>query len=207
MKLIRTDSREKKALRQAFLRFLPIPIVLVVIASVFISYSDYNDRKQQILSQQQDQIIAAMIDYRNHISDMTSITRNIETDAIDIPETGRMQHALETLFLSRIRQYPVIDEMSLLDINGMEILRVSRENGQLHLLDADMLMDQSNQAYYTEVTALSRHQFLFSGLDLNLDRGVLEIDPATGRTGTGTAHQYAVDFAAGNGPATSWLIF
>jgi len=49
MRRIKTDTREKKALRQAFLRFLPIPVAMILLASVLISYSDYDKRKQEII--------------------------------------------------------------------------------------------------------------------------------------------------------------
>jgi EAL domain-containing protein (putative c-di-GMP-specific phosphodiesterase class I) len=182
MRFIRTDTREKKALRQAFLRFLWVPLVLILFASVLIGYNEYDKRKHDIIHKQEQQIILAMIEYRNDISSMTSIIRNIMTDYIGLSGNGAGQSAYEALLLGSMAASPVIDEISFLDLDGMETLRASRLDGEPYIVPASELMDQSAQPYYREAIGIGRYQFLFSKLDLNLEQGVTEIDPVTGET-------------------------
>jgi EAL domain-containing protein (putative c-di-GMP-specific phosphodiesterase class I) len=180
MKLMKTDTREKKALRQAFLRFLPIPLVLILISSVIISYQDLVNHKKEILYRQQDQSIAAMIDYRNEISHLTSIVRTIESDYLTLAARGASNSDYEALFMENMLSYPFIDKLRILDINGMEILCLKQGDDSPYVVAAEDLQDKSMRHFYQEARVLGRHQFLFSGLDLNTDEGIIDIDPTTG---------------------------
>ena len=124
MRHIKTNTRERKALHQAFLRFLAIPVILAILSSVLIGYTEYHKRLHEILDLQHEQVIAAMIAYRNSISYMTAIARTIEADYADIAGNENPTDALESLYKYNLRQYPIIDSLRTLNLDGMETLRV-----------------------------------------------------------------------------------
>ena len=180
MRPIKTDTREKKALRQAFLRFLPIPVVLILLSSVLISYSGYDNRKQEIMLQQREQTVTAMISFRNYVSYLTSITRTVETDILDMADDETTAQPYEALLQSCIRQFPVIDSLRLLYLNVMETVRVSQVSGSPTAAPADELRDLSGWDFFQETETLSRYQYLYSNLAPDAEQGYVVLDPDTG---------------------------
>ncbi|HPJ01438.1 MAG TPA: EAL domain-containing protein [Candidatus Limiplasma sp.] len=180
MNFMQTVASEKKALRQAFIRFLPIPIVLVILCSLLISYDYFTTRRHMLVHEQQDYIVEAMIDYRDTISAMTSIMRTIETDYLSLTAKDAAQEDFVSLFMDNMILYPYIDKLRILDINGMEILRLNHDDGTPYVVSKENLQNKSERYFYDEAKVLGRHQYLFSALDLNMDNGIIEINPVTG---------------------------
>ncbi|MBN1777812.1 MAG: EAL domain-containing protein [Clostridiales bacterium] len=180
MSFMKTDASEKKALKQAFLRFLPIPLVVIILSSLLISFSYFNVKKHTLMHQQQDEIVSAMLDYRDYVSYMTSIVRTIESDYLALAARGDPETDFEDMFMSNMLEYPIIDKLQILDLNGMEILRLNQGDGAPYVVAEEDLQDKSDRYFYQETRVLGRHQFLFSALDLNIDNGVIDINPETG---------------------------
>ena len=181
MKITKLDAQERLAIRRAFFRFLVILLVLIFIASLLISYDWYQTRKHEIFHEQEEILISTMIDYRNYISYMTSIVRTIEAEHFTFATNNADHEIIKALFMEYMRNYPIIDKLRILDTHGMEILRLNQGNGSPYVVALENLQDQSSRYFYYEAQALNRHQFLFSALDLNMDNGVIDIDPLTGK--------------------------
>ena len=49
MAFLITDSREKKALRKAYIRFLPILAVVIILSSVLVSYDSFQNRNHNLM--------------------------------------------------------------------------------------------------------------------------------------------------------------
>ena len=171
MQYRRTGKRERKAFRQAALRFLMIPIFLSVLASVVLSLSAFDRRRQELYRQQQEQAITAMLHYRNYISYVTSIVRRIEVETVEILLDHGNGQTAEALFVTTMLQYPDFSSMRVLTPDGIEALHITRAGGVLHTAPDNMLQDQSSEAYYLETATLDRHQYLFSGLQTDSEPG------------------------------------
>ena len=178
----RTDARERKAIRRAFLRFLPFLVLLVLIASVLISFVNFTNTKHDIIDQQRSAIVAAMIDYRNNISDMTSIVHTIKLEYIELLGGDQSADAFEMLLVGTLQQYPMIEQLRVLDTDGMETLHAVRQNGEVYVVPPEKLLDKSDHDYFQETALLGTHQFLFSGLCLCMKDGQPAIDEITGLT-------------------------
>jgi len=178
--MMQTDASEKKVLKQAFLRFLAIPVILIVIFSLLISFSYFYTKKHTLMHQQLDEIVTAMLDYRDYVSGMTAIVRAIESDYLALAASGATDADIEALFMENMLQYPSIDKLRILDLAGMEILRLNQGDGSPYVVSQKDLQDKSDRNFYQETRLLGRHQFLFSALDLDIDNGVIGIDPETG---------------------------
>ncbi len=182
MRSTKTDASEKKALNRAFLRFLSIPIVLIMLSSLLISYNYFTVRRHTLMHEQLGTIVEAMIDYRDQVSAMTSIVRTIESDYLELAARQAPLTDYEALFMSNMLKYPDIDKLRILDLSGMEVLRLNQNDGDPYVVPIKDLQDKSDRYFFYEARVLGRHQFLFSALDLNMDNGVIEIDPETGLT-------------------------
>lgn len=181
MKFLKTDTRERKALRRAFVRFLPILAAAMLLSSVLVSYDSFHKKQHEIMHLQLDEIVVAMIAYRDDISSLTSIVRTIEADCIQWLGNQARTETAETILAGYIRQYPVIDQLVVLDSGGMETLRVEQAGGEAAVVPGADLRDQSGGDCYLETALLGKHQFLFSGLVLATENGGIAVDPDTGK--------------------------
>jgi EAL domain-containing protein (putative c-di-GMP-specific phosphodiesterase class I) len=181
MKAVDLDSREKRALKNAFRRFLPALLAAVAVVSVVTSYLHFLDERRLIVSKQQEMILDAQINYNNYITDLTSIVHSIEINYAQLVAGGE-SNEVETLFIDAIDKNPAIDQLRVLDLNGMEILRVNRGVPTPYVVPQSELQDKSDRYYYTETRLLGRNQFLFSALDLNVENNEIDLDPYTGLT-------------------------
>lgn len=181
MSINRIDTRERRAIQRAFFRFLPLLIFLFLPFSLLLSFRYYNTTKQTIISQQQSEVVDAMIDYRNYISYMTSIVRNIESDYIELVANDQQPDAFEALFVKNMQEYPIIGQLRMIDSDGMELIRMDRANGEPYAYPASKLQNKSDRYFYQETTLLGKHQFLFSVLNLYMENGEIQLDPATGQ--------------------------
>lgn len=69
---------------------------------------------------------------------------------------------------------PIYAQVRLLDVNGIERIRVDNINGEPSLIPEDQLQDKSNRYYFKEGLALSPGKTYTSPLDLNIERGKIE---------------------------------
>lgn len=93
--------------------------------------------------------------------DETALTENLD-------EIGK-------LFSAFSQNFGRYDQVRLLDVNGVEIVRVNLVNGQAILVAQDELQDQSNRPYYSETIGLANGDIYISALNLNRERGVIEV--------------------------------
>ena len=103
--------------------------MLVILSSLLISYNYFTAHRHMLVHEQQDYIVQAMIDYRDTISAMTSIMRTIESDYLSLTAKDSPQEDFVSLFMDNMLMYPYIDKLRILDINGMEILRLNHDDG------------------------------------------------------------------------------
>ncbi|WP_428325704.1 cache domain-containing protein [Nitrosopumilus sp.] len=70
---------------------------------------------------------------------------------------------------------PDIDQIRILDLTGMEILRINKENGQYEVVPDGQLQDKSHRYYFHEVLKLKPDEIYISQLDLNEESGRVEV--------------------------------
>ncbi len=92
-----------------------------------------------------------------------------------------MRRAVE-LFFSKLLEAnvthftPTFSQVRLLNLNGMEIVRVDLgENHEAKVSQLSQLQDKSNRYYYRESMELSENQIYMSPMDLNIEQDKIEI--------------------------------
>jgi EAL domain-containing protein (putative c-di-GMP-specific phosphodiesterase class I) len=174
------EVREKRALKNAYKRFLPILLIAIIVFSVLVSYIHFLNERKIVFDTQHKLISDAAINYNNYISNLTSIVRSIEVGYIELIAGGYSDAEINALFIKEMKSNPTIDQLRILDVDGREIIRINKGHPAPYVVPENELQDKSSRYYYTETKLLGRNQFLFSALDLNIENNEIEIDPDTG---------------------------
>lgn len=86
------------------------------------------------------------------------------------------KESLQSLFLNVANTSDNIMQLRYLDKNGMEIIRVNRDDYALdaYIVDDNKLQDKSYRYYFKEIISTEEDVFWYSKLDLNIERGIIE---------------------------------
>jgi PAS domain S-box-containing protein len=88
------------------------------------------------------------------------------------PETVQR---LERDYAAFARAYPYIYQVRFLSASGREMVRVDRRDGQLYTVPTHELQDKSDRYYLHDAISLEPGQIYVSPLDLNIERGQVEL--------------------------------
>lgn len=81
---------------------------------------------------------------------------------------------LEKDFLNFLNVSIQYDQIRLLDINGMEIIRCNYNNGDPVIVPRNELQDKSDRYYYKDISGLGWDETYISPFDLNIENGKIE---------------------------------
>jgi len=91
------------------------------------------------------------------------------------PDEPRSRADVEALFASYVREDWAYDQLRLIDVHGMERVRVSRAPEGPRAVPLEGLQDKSGRDYVVETLNLLAGQTWISRMELNADRGVVEV--------------------------------
>lgn len=129
----------------------------------------------EAMSKQTLDVFARIEAYLVHASKLYSVKHFLKSEA------PQMRKEVERFFANLIttnakRYAPRFDQIRLLDLNGMERVRVDLSgDNDAEICRTDKLQDKSNRYYFNESIALSENQIYISPLDLNMEKGKIEI--------------------------------
>jgi PAS domain S-box-containing protein len=104
------------------------------------------------------------------LSDLANAIRQ-SGEAVPAEAVQRLQRD----YAAFARAYPYIYQVRFLSASGREIVRVDRRNGSLVTVPAAELQDKSDRYYLHDALSLEAGQVYVSPLDLNIERGQVEI--------------------------------
>ncbi|MGD9212993.1 MAG: PAS domain S-box protein, partial [Desulfobacteraceae bacterium] len=78
-------------------------------------------------------------------------------------------------FLVFCRSKGIYDQIRLLDIDGMEIIRINHNNDNPFIVSQDQLQSKQDRYYFKESLQLKEGNIYISPLDLNVEHGKVEI--------------------------------
>lgn len=90
------------------------------------------------------------------------------SEVTDVTEMGRD-------FVDFLATHPVYDQMRWIDVDGRERVRVDLKNGKPVVLPAESLQNKGDRYYFAETMLLQPGEVYISELDLNVERGVVEV--------------------------------
>lgn len=91
-----------------------------------------------------------------------------------IEKDASSRGGLEKDFLALAASNAFYHQIRLLDMNGIETVRVDRHAGKLATVSSRSLQNKSGRYYFSEAMKLSQGQLYISPLDLNVENGVVE---------------------------------
>jgi len=85
--------------------------------------------------------------------------------------------ALKREYVSFALSKPLYDQIRLLDESGREVVRVNRRGDELEVVEAPYLQSKGSRYYFRDAIALPPGEIYVSPLDLNVERGEIELPP------------------------------
>lgn len=117
----------------------------------------------ELISREVDRVRADVL----FLADQTSVRQYMDGDASRLEEV-KMQFAQ---FVDRKQTY---DQIRLLNLNGLETIRVNYARGRIVFVDESELQDKSDRYYFQESLTLDQDEVFVSEFDLNLEHGQIE---------------------------------
>jgi len=177
------DIRNLRNLRgwqftQRFLR-LCVPLVLVLVAVLWLLYRtqaaatltiiQVSERQSiQLASQTIDAVFGVLRGDALYLAEHIALQEWLDTDDI-----WTRSHLIADFF-AFTRHRHLYDQISLLDENGQEVVRINWNDGQPIVVPAEQLQNKWAQSYVQNTLALNEKTVLMSPFDLNIEQDVIE---------------------------------
>ncbi len=169
----------KAAPYPALLAYL-LPYALLLTAGfVLFLVMDYGHQKELLKAHEQVQIELAKKsltrDFEQVLPDINVLanTRHLHDYLDSFGEAERI--ALGDELISFALQKRIYNVIRLLDLEGMERIRVNYAQGQARTVAADQLQRKGDSYYFRDSRSLGRGELYISPIDLNVDYGQIEV--------------------------------
>ncbi|MCF6435632.1 ATP-binding protein [Pseudoalteromonas sp. MMG022] len=171
----------------------PISIVFTLAISVLIYFTDQRI-KTNALEQVSDELQFTLLSAKQKVNDgidarrkdiqflyatppISGLARASNNDGFDPKDnttTEQWKIRLETIFVSMLKNHPELDQLRVINAQGMEIIRVDRLSGRIEVYGGNLLQDKSQSSYMKTSAKLKRNQLYISPISLNKEHGEFE---------------------------------
>jgi len=86
-------------------------------------------------------------------------------------DKGEWFELIKIQFQEIVKTNPNIDQIRVLDKNGMEIIRINSDENNLYVVSENELQDKSDRYYFQDVITQSKNYVYLSDIDLNVENG------------------------------------
>lgn len=156
-----------------------VPVVGIVLLGSAILYQIQYPKKQEALIR--DRQINSLAHKQEYIQD---VLESINTDLQNIVAFTKMRVRLDggliidelltTEFLAFSQYKGIYDQVRILDRQGMELLRVNKNNDKSYLVSPNHLQNKSDRYYFLEIIGLKEGEVFVSPFDLNIEHGGID---------------------------------
>lgn len=163
-------------LRRSLLYFLPLIVVFGIIFSFF-CYNDIQEQRE-LIRLKASHIVKSRLETFIHeldviTSDLMFLSEMNEVENLfENPENMKKVERESISFLKRRKVY---DQVRILDNNGQEVVRVNFNDGKPEPVPKKKLQSKAQRYYFYESSKLGKNEVFVSPLDLNMERGRIEI--------------------------------
>jgi len=168
-----------KTARSLFLTmFLPLAAV-VLWGAVFVGQSELERNLEQLLSSEKLQVglgAGALSGKVTNVSrDVLYLAAHLASHSTGPDQISKDRIEIEASLGSFSRTKGFYDQLRWIDETGMEVVRIDLKQGRPVAVHGDQLQDKSKRYYFSGTMALSPGEIFISPLDLNVERGVIEV--------------------------------
>ena len=168
--------------RLVFQRFVVFFLLLVLVLSgvslpVYLQYK--KGLQEQLLAQEEISVVSAVQMFQKemyeqlHMLDL--ITKSHTLNEYLAEGTAEQQARLEKSFENIATSFHRFDQIRLLDNAGQERIRVNLVDDKAQLVAKDDLQNKAQRYYFKTTQNMPPGQVYISAMDLNVEKGVLEI--------------------------------
>ncbi|UES39066.1 sensor histidine kinase [Roseibium aggregatum] len=158
-------------------RFLSAAVLLLLIlqTSFYLSEkSEFEDRRSSISSALERAETIIQTELAEFATDFHILSHDDRLLAFATGDEDMHQPTLRD-FMAFAEHKPSITQIRVINDKGHETIRIDRNDGFLHQIPADSLQNKSGRYYFDEALKLKTGQIYFSPIDLNVERGQIEI--------------------------------
>lgn len=157
--------------------FILLGIIISIISSI-INFSYSLSRTKVLLKstyesdiELKDSIIRTYLTQYQRVLDSILVSQTIK----DFIELKSNEQEVINLFYSITNSLKDIMQLRYIDEAGMEIVRIDRLGNSIKVINKNELQDKSKRYYFIKSIGLSEDEFWYSNVDLNIERGEIEI--------------------------------
>ena len=175
--------RKKEGQYYFMRRFVVVSIAFVSLSLVSFwigSRMIFNERRIELKADQEQKVLAeknlmehlfdeAVLDLLT-ISESQLFVSFLTKQVSNVEYQQSFEGLVKDLFEQKSNYY----QLRYLDINGMEIFRVERRNGEPYICSENELQNKNQRYYFQSTIKLDHGQFYVSPLDLNVERDEVE---------------------------------
>jgi len=163
------------------LYFLVFGVVIALITSMInykANFTDIDNKLQHLATSESEFKRNVLFDYISSVDMMlAAITENDLTHKYIKSGTSADKQNLKNLFYALAYANKDIMQLRYIDASGQELIRIDRDkrSHELLMVAEASLQNKSNRYYFKEASQLMSHQFWHSNIDLNMERGEIEV--------------------------------
>lgn len=170
----------QKDLPFIFKRFLMTFLPLAIIIAAILAYIYYTEAKSERVVIENSDVYNATILKKILASEFDSVTQDLmflaNYHGLQMMLNGgeAAQSQIKEDFLKFSHWKKRYDQIRFLDESGMEIVRVTYNNGKPSIVPQDKLQNKGTRYYFKDAFDLNKGEVFVSPLDLNIERGQIE---------------------------------
>ncbi|MCP4076437.1 MAG: PAS domain S-box protein [Gammaproteobacteria bacterium] len=171
-------SKNQRILQQSLWYALICMVILITIITIhyniYISSESTQRNNQQTLNLKLGKT-TIVTELSNIQSDVNFLARQAELhgyfDNLNAKTLAIMAHDFQLFSDKKI----IYDQIRLIGINGMEVIRINNQNGKSTIVDKENLQNKKSRYYFIESLLLNRNEIYISPFDLNIEHGKIQL--------------------------------
>lgn len=177
MSLNNSGSQHKRILKSFLVQFLPVAGVILVFGLWF-AHAESQKIRENFSRSEKVRVASSRhlirTDIENHLRDVNFIAWMLRGQLAETGLTSKIIPMLAGQFKEVLRARPGYDQIRLLDVTGMERIRVDNK-GKNGPVASQLLQDKSDRYYFINAMSTPPGHIYVSPMDLNEEHGALEI--------------------------------
>ena len=179
--LTHTRDYSRIILRRFLIFFVPSISVLLIIGAVHY-FSNWQAREAaRIANEVRDVALMRRVvlsELRTILSDLTFLAKLNELwDLLDDADDERARLLVSQEFLYFSEKKGIYDQIRLLDVDGMEVIRINYDEGYPYIVAQSELQNKQDRYYFRDALAMELGHVYVSSFDLNVEEGQIVEPP------------------------------
>lgn len=176
--------RKKEGQYYFLRRFIVVSIAFISLSLVSFWIGTrmiFNERRIELKADQEQKVLSEknLMEhlFDDAVLDLLTISKNqlfvsfLAKQVNDVKYQESFEGLVKDLFEQKSNYY----QLRCLDTNGMEVFRAERRNGKPYICSENELQNKNQRYYFQNTIKLDYGQFYVSPLDLNVERGEVEL--------------------------------